>query len=121
MQNKANWQTEVYRPAVQKTPDDWEFVRLERLVLDRNQCQRCKSPRFVTVHHIVPRDQGGSDAIENLITLCRECHDEVECSGLYTRRQIVYSYDPPSLVEVDAPLSTDWHTWVYGAARNPNK
>lgn len=121
MQNKANWRTEVYCPAVQKTPDDWEFVRLERLVLDHNQCQRCKSPCFVTVHHIVPRDQGGSDAIENLITLCTKCHDEVECIGLYTRRQIEHSYDSPSLVEIDPLPDTDWHTWVYGSARNPNK
>jgi 5-methylcytosine-specific restriction endonuclease McrA len=29
------------------------------------------------VHHIVHRSQGGSDELDNLVTLCRYCHDRV--------------------------------------------
>lgn len=31
----------------------------------------------LTVHHIVERAEGGTDILENLMTLCRECHDKV--------------------------------------------
>tara|TARA_R110000751_G_scaffold31372_1_gene80003 strand:- start:78 stop:332 length:255 start_codon:yes stop_codon:yes gene_type:complete len=36
-------------------------------------CQACKG-MAVDVHHIIFKSQGGGDTIENLISLCRECH-----------------------------------------------
>jgi len=45
---------------------------------DRNQCMNCGKNDEQTkldVHHIVPRGQGGSDRISNLVLLCRQCHD----------------------------------------------
>jgi HNH endonuclease len=30
----------------------------------------------IDVHHIIFKSQGGKDNIENLIGLCRECHDK---------------------------------------------
>ena len=30
----------------------------------------------VDIHHIVKRSQGGSDEVDNLIPLCRSCHDK---------------------------------------------
>lgn len=43
-------------------------------------CEICgKSGRIdkgnFDIHHIKPRSQGGKDNIENLILLCRKCHD----------------------------------------------
>jgi len=44
---------------------------------DDFMCQCCQS-RFPTaeleIHHLLPRAQGGSDSIRNLITLCKPCH-----------------------------------------------
>ena len=39
----------------------------------------CKEHRIhkLTVHHIIPREEGGTHAMENLITLCEECHIRV--------------------------------------------
>jgi 5-methylcytosine-specific restriction endonuclease McrA len=30
--------------------------------------------RELHVHHIVPRSEGGTDALSNLVTLCHVCH-----------------------------------------------
>lgn len=51
-------------------------------------CCICKKLHRVQLHHIVPKDQGGSDDIENAIALCPNCHDEVHTgyvSGRTTR------------------------------------
>ena len=42
---------------------------------DGYRCALCDSTRFIQVHHVVPRGQGGpSGNVMNLITLCSDCH-----------------------------------------------
>ena len=43
-------------------------------------CSKCNKPA-VDIHHIVFKSQGGSDEIENLIPLCRKCHDIAHGKG----------------------------------------
>ncbi len=45
-------------------------IALEEIVL----CEWCGKVGD-EVHHIIFRSQGGSDLYENLIGLCRQCHD----------------------------------------------
>jgi 5-methylcytosine-specific restriction endonuclease McrA len=51
-------------------------VRREVLARDQHRCQApgCGRTRFLEVHHIVSRQQGGSNTAENLMTLCGSCH-----------------------------------------------
>jgi 5-methylcytosine-specific restriction endonuclease McrA len=51
-------------------------VRAGVLARDRHRCTTpgCGSSRFLEVHHVVPRARGGANQVENLITLCRRCH-----------------------------------------------
>ncbi len=51
-------------------------VRREVLARDRYRCQApgCGRTRFLEVHHIKPRSQGGSNQPENMVTLCSSCH-----------------------------------------------
>jgi hypothetical protein len=51
-------------------------VRREVLARDKHQCQApgCGRTRFLEVHHIVSRKQGGNNKTENLTTLCASCH-----------------------------------------------
>lgn len=50
-------------------------AREHALVRDKYTCQCCgKKNCRVEVHHIVFRRNGGSDNLENLITLCEDCH-----------------------------------------------
>lgn len=49
-------------------------------VLNRDSytCQYCKTKKgTLHVHHIVYRSNGGSDKIDNLITLCEDCHKKL--------------------------------------------
>jgi len=47
-------------------------------IADFIECEMCKQ-RAVDIHHINNKGMGGSktkDYIENLIALCRQCHDK---------------------------------------------
>jgi len=51
-------------------------VRREVLARDKHRCRApgCGRTRFLEVHHIVTRQQGGSNQSDNLVTLCASCH-----------------------------------------------
>ena len=51
-------------------------VRREVLARDKHSCRApgCGRTRFLEIHHIVVRQQGGDNNPENLITLCASCH-----------------------------------------------
>lgn len=61
---------------------NYGFANTKAFVLDRDNhiCQECngksKDSR-IEVHHIIHRANGGSDEQENLICLCKTCHDKV--------------------------------------------
>lgn len=61
--------------------ESWEKARMQCLVRDNFTCQHpsCKENRlrFLQVHHIKMRINGGSHDLDNLITLCREHHAEI--------------------------------------------
>ncbi len=51
-------------------------IRREVLARDGRRCRApgCERTRFLEVHHVVPRANGGINNPENLITLCSSCH-----------------------------------------------
>lgn len=46
---------------------------------DERRCRGCRIAHGLSIHHIVPRDEDGTNDPNNLITLCTSCHDYVEC------------------------------------------
>lgn len=61
---------------------NYGFANTRAFVLNRDSytCQYCKGKTKdskLEVHHIVFRRNGGSDEAENLITLCKTCHDKL--------------------------------------------
>jgi len=52
------------------------YRRLMKKVLERDgwRCQKCGSLENLRVHHKIKRSQQGNDALENLVTLCADCH-----------------------------------------------
>ncbi|QID19374.1 HNH endonuclease [Nitrogeniibacter mangrovi] len=59
-------------------------VRMEVLTRDGRRCQICgRSPAYYVdvelhVHHAIPWGKGGMTEVQNLITLCKTCHDGLE-------------------------------------------
>jgi hypothetical protein len=56
---------------------DWKDRQLEVLIRDKFACRVCNTwePPF-DVHHILTRGEGGPDDLENLMLLCRKCHNK---------------------------------------------
>lgn len=55
-------------------------ARAHALDRDNYTCQYCKGKHKdsnLEVHHIIFRNQGGSDELDNLITLCHTCHTDL--------------------------------------------
>jgi hypothetical protein len=60
---------------------DWYRRRIERKELDNYTCQECgkkesESKIPLDVHHIIDFKNGGDNSLENLLTLCRSCHNK---------------------------------------------
>ncbi len=62
-------------------------VRRAVLSRDRHKCRAagCGNTRFLEIHHIAPRERGGSNRPDNLITLCSRCHRQWHERGLDDR------------------------------------
>ncbi len=92
-------ETGTFDPHALKNPDvlknkwlyqrgaNYGFANTRAFVLDRDSyiCQYCKGKskdRRLEVHHIIFRSNGGSDEAENLITLCKTCHDKVHANKI---------------------------------------
>lgn len=64
-----------------------DATRIQVLERDDYSCKKCGwnrskvhlgDPRkFLELHHIKPHIRGGANTLENLITLCNVCHDEI--------------------------------------------
>jgi hypothetical protein len=67
-------------------------TRATVLARDRHRCTSCGTTRFLEVHHIAPRNEGGSNKPDNLTTLCSRCH------------RFLHERPGPSMVTVAVPL-----------------
>ena len=59
------------------------------LTRDRYTCQHCKGKskdKRLEVHHIVFKRNKGSDEQENLITLCKTCHDDLHNELIHLKK-----------------------------------
>lgn len=57
-------------------PPDWEHRQNKIKSLYHNQCSICNSTKFLQVHHMLPINKWWSHDLDNLILLCRNCHEE---------------------------------------------
>lgn len=54
---------------------DVEVVMKKRVIyIFGGECAICGNPENLEIHHVVPRAEGGTNDIANLLPLCHECH-----------------------------------------------
>jgi hypothetical protein len=80
LQSDENVRSQVQpdpRPArrLRASHRDWEEIRAD---FAGQCCVACSSAGQLELHHILPRSQGGSDVVENLVVICRSCHTKLE-------------------------------------------
>jgi len=67
---------------------EWAAIRAQVLARANWRCQACRVRRRLDVHHVVKRSQGGSDFdLDQLVALCRWCHDQTDAP--YERGRLV--------------------------------
>lgn len=79
----------VYAPILTVTPTlsrkAFRKQRLRALVRDNFicQCEGCKEHHLhrLTVHHLIPRAAGGTDNLDNLVTVCWACHTRIHSAA----------------------------------------
>lgn len=65
-----------------ETPPDWSWRRKQVLERSERKCEQCKnSSDILNIHHIIPRQKGGTHEFSNLIALCTRCHSEKKGVG----------------------------------------
>ena len=62
------------RPRLKLSAEDYNLLRQRVLERDGWRCQNCGSSENLHAHHLAKRSQLGDDALDNLITLCANCH-----------------------------------------------
>lgn len=55
----------------------YKKIRKQALERDSYTCQNCGSDKDLHVHHVTPRWDGGGNELQNLMTLCRNCHEKL--------------------------------------------
>ncbi len=66
------------KPEPRYRADQGEWIVLRTAKLEGRLC-RCGCGRSATeLHHLVPKSLGGPDKVDNVVGLCRECHDKVQ-------------------------------------------
>jgi len=73
---RAECDAQIKRPGQRNTSTIPPGKRTEVLERDRFVCQApgCGNSRFLEIHHVKSRSRGGSNELDNLITLCSACH-----------------------------------------------
>ena len=83
------------RAAARAYGPDWKKKSRRTRRRDQWTCAQCgwratkRNRHFLHAHHIVPRSQGGDNALHNLTSLCVRCHAEQPGHG-HLRTQSAY-------------------------------
>ena len=67
------------------------FYNIKQAVLHRDDytCQKCgEKSRKLEVHHIIFKSNGGTNNMDNLVTLCSECHRNIHIDDLKFNKKV---------------------------------
>lgn len=82
----------------------WNSLRNKRLEMDNFQCQICGNPKQLHVHHLFYPHTLGTETVNDLITLCADCHNMIETlkkSGAIEKRKTRITLDVHVRLPID--------------------
>lgn len=106
-------------PRVIADKRDWEVLRSEKL----GPCRCCGNTYGVSLHHLVPRSQGGDDLPWNLVPLCGSGtsghHGKVEARDKISRHELRKSLTDGELGYIVGKKGLEWLAGAYPATVAP--
>ena len=72
-------------------------------------CPLCDRKKASSNHHILPKEQGGSDNSKNIIWLCKKCHDELELSNLLFTPELAVNFRRRNISEGEVSSEEYWY------------
>jgi 5-methylcytosine-specific restriction endonuclease McrA len=100
----------------------WKNTRRYIRSRDGDRCRICEASGAVQrmyTHHVVPRAQGGSDDVKNLMLVCQSCHGKLEREAQQAVEKpasVAPWLSAPDMYGNRRPQSQDWGG---GCIRNP--
>lgn len=77
----------------------------------RDRCYFCSSTDEIESHHVLPKRFGGPDTDDNLVDVCRQCHQKLENlydAQFWSKIEISKATHEPEYVDLD---SNDVYRW----------
>lgn len=79
------------------------------------RCALCDSTRYIQIHHVIPRGEGGPNTVQNLITLCSDCHGlahGMDLRGWGAKPEDVQQAIVEYMADFYAEQGTVWNPWT---------
>ena len=70
-------QQSTYAASKHKNSTNWLIIKEEVFEKYGRKCVNCGTTENIDVHHKIPLSEGGTNSLENLVPLCRNCHEEL--------------------------------------------
>lgn len=78
---------------------------------DGFRCALCDSTQGIQIHHVIPRGEGGTDLVQNLITLCSYCHSHAHGRPLYDTPITAEDINQACIEYLADIYAPDWNPW----------
>lgn len=106
-QNGEQWlDIEKYREPIPRGAPNRRQKQKRRAALVQAgfKCEKCGRSDYLTIHHKIPKSEGGSSGLKNVMILCVICHDREH--GEYTPAKVLERIhgELDSLTERDSVL-----------------
>lgn len=75
----------------------WAEKRNEALIRDGFHCSICQCPHNIEVHHLRYPDVLGTESVSDLMTLCRDCHKNLEAYKKGHKQGSITKWKAPSI------------------------
>lgn len=96
------------------SPKQWQAMRSEKCFRSCRVCGIAPPADGHDAHHLVPRGRDGDDTYDNLIGLCRDCHNGIENRNRAHVRRLLERLTDAEYAYAVEKCGEGWAESVYG-------